>query len=69
MPSVPSTAQGAIALLADSYQQWREGLAGLDDRGMMQPLRPKGGPCANDSMAALALHVSMERCTTLVRSA
>jgi len=25
-----------------------------------QPLRPKGGPYANDSMAALALHVSRE---------
>jgi len=59
-PAVPGTAEGAIALLADSYQQWREGLAALDDRGMMQPLGPKGGPYANDSMAALALHVSRE---------
>ena len=59
-PSVPGTAEGAIALLADSYRQWREGLAALDDRGMMQSLGPKGGPYANDSMAALALHVSRE---------
>src|SRR5688500_10254404 len=59
-PSVPGTAEGAIGLLANSYQQWRDGLAALDDQGMMQPLGPKGGPYADDSMAALALHVSRE---------
>jgi hypothetical protein len=59
-PSVPGTAEESIALLVSSYQRWREGLAGVDDEAMMQPLGPIGGPFADDSMAALALHVSRE---------
>jgi len=44
----------------DPVQLWRGGLAALDDHGMAQPLGPMGGPYADDSMAALALHVSRE---------
>jgi hypothetical protein len=59
-PAVPGRAEDAIALLVDSYERWREGLSGLDDEGMMQPLGPRGGPFADDPVAALALHVSRE---------
>jgi DinB superfamily len=59
-PPVPGTAEGAVALLVDSYRQWRGGLARLDDDAMLAPLGPVGGPFADDPMAALALHVSRE---------
>ena len=59
-PEVPGSADEAVALLVSSYRHWRDGLAELDDEAMMKPLGPLGGPFADDSMAALALHVSRE---------
>jgi hypothetical protein len=59
-PPVPGSAAEAVILLVSCYEQWRSGLAKLDDDAMMRPLGPVGGPFADDSMAALALHVSRE---------
>jgi hypothetical protein len=59
-PAVPGSAAAAVDLLRDSHQRWREGLAALDDDAMLKPLGPIGGPFADESMAALALHVSRE---------
>lgn len=57
---LPLTAAGGLALLEEGYRLWREGIAGLDDDGLLRALGPKGGPFAEDSMAALALHLNRE---------
>lgn len=57
---LPLTASGGLELLEQGYTLWREGIAGLDDDALLQPLGPRGGPFADDSMAALALHLNRE---------
>lgn len=57
---LPLTADGGMALLQEGYTLWREGIAGLDDDSLLQPLGTKGGPFAEDSMAALAMHLNRE---------
>ena len=57
---LPGTADEAVAFLERSYQQWHEGIAGLDDEAMLQPLGPKGNIFAKDSMAQLVAHISRE---------
>ncbi|TDD71681.1 hypothetical protein E1262_05990 [Jiangella aurantiaca] len=57
---LPSTADGALALLDEAYGLWRSGVAALDDEAMLRPLGPRGGPYAQDSMAKLVLHVNRE---------
>ncbi|WP_157553009.1 ankyrin repeat domain-containing protein [Jiangella gansuensis] len=56
----PRTAADALAFLDQAYGLWHDGVAALDDAAMRRPLGPKGGPYAEDSMAALVLHVSRE---------
>lgn len=57
---LPLTAAGGLALLEHGYTLWREGLEQLDDAALLRPLGPVGGPYAQDSLAALALHVNRE---------
>ncbi|MEZ5087815.1 MAG: DinB family protein [Tessaracoccus sp.] len=57
---LPLTAQGGLALLEEGYTLWRDGIAGLDDEALLRPLGPRGGPFADDSMAALAMHLNRE---------
>ncbi|MCW5950942.1 MAG: ankyrin repeat domain-containing protein [Propionibacteriaceae bacterium] len=57
---LPLTASGGLELLEQGYTRWREGIAGLDDDALLQPLGAKGGPFADDSMAALAAHLNRE---------
>ena len=59
-PSVPGTAEGAVALLTATHERWRDGIAGLTDEQLLAPLGPAGGPFAADPMATLALHVNRE---------
>jgi hypothetical protein len=56
----PTSSEAAVALLADVYTRWRDGIAGLDDERLAAPVGPKGGPFAEDPFAALVLHVSRE---------
>jgi hypothetical protein len=57
---LPGTASEAIAFLERAYGQWHSGIASLDDAGLRAPLGPKGGPYAEDPMAALILHINRE---------
>lgn len=57
---LPLTAEGGVALLEQGYTLWRGGIAALDDDALLRPLGPKGGPFADDSMAALAMHLNRE---------
>lgn len=57
---LPLTAAGGLALLEEGYTRWREGIATLDDEGLLRPIGPKGGPFAEDSIAALAMHLNRE---------
>ena len=55
---LPLTAEGGVTLLEQAYALWRGGIAALDDDDLLRPLGPKGGPFADDSMAALAMHLN-----------
>lgn len=57
---LPLTAAGGLALLEQGYTRWREGIAARDDAALLEPLGPRGGPFADDSLAALALHLNRE---------
>lgn len=57
---VPAGAEPALAALDYAYSLWHSGVAGLDDEGLARPLGPRGAMYANDSMAALVLHISRE---------
>jgi hypothetical protein len=57
---LPLTASGGLALLEQGYMLWRDALAGLDDDALMRPLGRRGGPFADDSMAALVAHLNRE---------
>jgi hypothetical protein len=57
---LPGTADGAVAFLDREYGRWHDAITGLDRAALEQPLGPKGGPFAGDSMAALIVHVNRE---------
>jgi hypothetical protein len=58
--SLPATASEAIAFLDQAYRRWHDAIAALDDEGLRQPLGPKGGEYAEDTMAALIVHINRE---------
>jgi hypothetical protein len=57
---LPHTAAGGVAFLQDTYRQWRDNIAALDDEGMRAPLGPKGAYFSAEPMAALIVHVNRE---------
>jgi hypothetical protein len=57
---LPADAAAAIAFLETTYQQWHDGIAGLDEEALSAPLGPKGAQFANDPMAELIAHVNRE---------
>jgi DinB superfamily len=57
---LPGSASEAIAFLERTYGQWHSGIASLDEEGLRTPLGLRGGAYANDSMAALIVHISRE---------
>jgi hypothetical protein len=59
-PPVPGTADEAVDLLERMYGLWRDGVAGLSDEELAEPLGSRGGRFADDPMASLVLHVSRE---------
>ena len=57
---LPGTAAGGIAFLEDSYRRWHAAIAALDEASLREPLGVRGGPYAEDSMAALIVHLNRE---------
>jgi hypothetical protein len=56
----PATADDALALLDDTYDAWRDGVAGLGDEGLAKAVGPAEGPHADRTFAALILHINRE---------
>jgi hypothetical protein len=57
---IPATADDALAFLEQAYGLWRDGVTSLDDDALLQPLGPKGEHHADQSMAALLMHINRE---------
>ena len=57
---IPADAQGALALLQQAFEAWQSGVKGMDDEAMLRPLGPRGAGYADDSYAALVLHINRE---------
>ncbi len=57
---LPATADDALAFLDRAYGLWRDGVAALDDDALLRPLGPKGEHHADQSMAALVMHINRE---------
>ena len=57
---LPGTAAGGVKLLEDSYRRWHDAIAALDEATLREPLGARGGPFAEDSMAALIVHLNRE---------
>ncbi|WP_433383493.1 DinB family protein [Actinoplanes sp. CA-142083] len=57
---IPGTAADGVRFLEDSYREWHDNIAALDDQGLARPLGPKGGFFAKDPMAALIVHINRE---------
>lgn len=57
---LPATAEEAVALLEKSYRWWTDGVLTLTDEQLAEPLGPRGGYYADQSMAQLVLHLSRE---------
>lgn len=60
LPEIPANAAEAVAQLEAMSSRWRDGIVNLDDDRLAAPVGPKGGPYADEPMAALVLHVSRE---------
>lgn len=58
--TLPATADDAVALLAESFRAWQDGVATLDDDALARPMGPRGADYADQSLAALALHLNRE---------
>jgi hypothetical protein len=58
--ALPETADEALAMLDGAYEHWRSGVAALDDAALLRPIGPRGGPFAEEAMAALVQHVNRE---------
>jgi hypothetical protein len=58
--TIPGSASGAMALLKEQYEAWRDGVRSLGEQGLLQPCGPAEGPFAEHSMATLVLHINRE---------
>jgi hypothetical protein len=58
--SMPSTASVGVAYIERSYTRWLDGIRSLDEHDMAKSLGTKGGPFADDTMAALIVHINRE---------
>src|SRR5690554_6199114 len=57
---LPATSAEGIALLEAGFQAWRDGVAGLTDARLREPIGPVGGQFGNDPMSRLVLHINRE---------
>jgi hypothetical protein len=58
--SIPGTAAGAMELLTEHHDRWREGVAALGEQDLERPCGPAEGPFAEAPIAALVLHINRE---------
>lgn len=56
----PATADGALALLDETYARWVDGVRGLDLDRLGEPVGPAEGPYAEHPYATLVLHIHRE---------
>lgn len=56
----PGDAAGALAQLDRAYAGWIDGVRGLDAAALAAPVGPAEGHWADESMAALVLHINRE---------
>lgn len=57
---LPGSADEALTFLEGAFRGWHGGIAALDEDALAAPLGRRGGPYADDSMAALILHLNRE---------
>ncbi|WP_432824904.1 DinB family protein [Dactylosporangium sp. CA-092794] len=57
---LPHTAADGVSFLHDTYRQWHDHIADLDDTSMRTPLGPKGAYFSAEPMAALIAHINRE---------
>jgi hypothetical protein len=57
---LPGSAADGLAFLDRAYRRWHDDIAALDEAALSRPLGRKGGPYADDPMAALAVHINRE---------
>lgn len=57
---LPGTAAEGMALLAEQYGKWRQGVQELGSDGLQKPCGPAEGPFAAYPMATLVLHINRE---------
>jgi DinB superfamily len=57
---LPVSADAGIAFLDGWYHRWRDAIRSLDDKGLHEPLGPKGEQFADDTMLGLIIHVNRE---------
>jgi hypothetical protein len=56
----PGSAAGALAWVADGYARWLEGVRGLNEQQVAEPVGPTGGQWGHLPMAGLVLHINRE---------
>jgi hypothetical protein len=56
----PGTAAEALARLDAAYASWSQGVRGLDERALAEPVGAAEGPWADVPMATLVLHINRE---------
>lgn len=56
----PGDAATALAMLDDGYARWVEGVRGLDEARLAEPVGEAEGPYADRTYAALVLHIHRE---------
>ena len=56
----PGTAAEAVAWVADELARWQEGVLGLSDERLLQPVGPGGRSDAERSVAWLVMHIHRE---------
>jgi uncharacterized damage-inducible protein DinB len=57
---LPASAAEAVSLLEKTYRWWTDGVRELTEEQLLEPLGPRGGFYADQSMASLVLHLNRE---------
>ncbi|MEV6850751.1 DinB family protein [Actinoplanes sp. NPDC051411] len=57
---LPANAAEAVGLLEKTYRWWTDGVREMTDERLLEPLGPRGGFYADQSMAQLVLHLNRE---------
>jgi hypothetical protein len=57
---IPANAAEAVGLLEKTYRWWTDGVREMTEEQLLEPLGPRGGFYADQSMAQLVLHLNRE---------